>query len=339
MRHSHALLHVGVIAVQLLELQGLEAQQGHQLAKTLVAGVQVAITEVELLALGVVDAQVERVARLAALAHGLGMIAEVLEGTQLAETGQAAYQRQDARMEGAHHFPSLHRAQRVAPQAQHIDQLGDEILARFAGEGHHGHGIELEPQVMGQQEDAQYQRGRLAGAGTGNHIGRRRFAEDHLPLRRARLGMAGQALGNIGLDAFLQLGGDWQTPVVEQVVVDPGHGMGLRPGITDQQHLPTFLDTIDAAFVIPLAQAIGMAGALADHMPLEPGIAVLGPQATQATPQHPRHQALEQGQLGGGRQFGRQLGHADSRGGDDRRPCSLHSPAGASQLPIDQMIR
>ncbi|MNO89525.1 hypothetical protein D3C76_810120 [compost metagenome] len=208
----------------------------------------------------------------------------------------------------------------MAPKAKHIDQLGDEILARLAGKGHHGHGIELEPQVMGQQQDTQHQRGRLACARTGNHIGRRRIAEDHLPLRRARLGMGRQALGNVRLDASLQLGGNGQAPVIEQVVVDTRHGMLCRARVADHQHLAALFDAIDAAFVIAFAHAVGVAGALADHMPLEPGIAMLSPQAAQATAKQACSQTLEQRQLGGGRQFGRQLRHADSRGWQGQVP-------------------
>ncbi|MCY1412359.1 hypothetical protein D9M71_277620 [compost metagenome] len=85
LRYRHALLHVRVVTVQFLELQCLATQHRHQLAKALMVGVQVAVAEVELLALGVIDAQVERVACLAAFAHSLCIVAQVLERTQLAK--------------------------------------------------------------------------------------------------------------------------------------------------------------------------------------------------------------------------------------------------------------
>ncbi|MNH91131.1 hypothetical protein D3C81_719070 [compost metagenome] len=60
--HGHAFLHVRVIALQLLELQGVTRQRLDQFAEAFIAGVQGVITGIELLALGVVDAQVERIA-------------------------------------------------------------------------------------------------------------------------------------------------------------------------------------------------------------------------------------------------------------------------------------
>ncbi|MNN80636.1 hypothetical protein D3C81_1973890 [compost metagenome] len=62
LRHLHALLHVGVVWVQRLELQGFTSQGRDDFGKARVFGEQVAIAKIELLALGVVQAQVKRVA-------------------------------------------------------------------------------------------------------------------------------------------------------------------------------------------------------------------------------------------------------------------------------------
>ncbi|MNH27291.1 hypothetical protein D3C79_873960 [compost metagenome] len=94
--HRHALLHVGVIAVQRLKLQGFAAQAGNQLGKARAAAQQVAVAEVELLALGVVDAQVERVALGVGFTAAGHFAAQGLERAHLAEARQAAHQRQDA---------------------------------------------------------------------------------------------------------------------------------------------------------------------------------------------------------------------------------------------------
>ncbi|MCY1180275.1 hypothetical protein D9M73_207070 [compost metagenome] len=96
MRYRHALLHVRVVTVQFLELQCLATQHRHQLAKALMVGVQVAVAEVELLALGVIDAQVERVAVRVGFTAAGHFAAQGLERAHLAETRQAAHQRQDA---------------------------------------------------------------------------------------------------------------------------------------------------------------------------------------------------------------------------------------------------
>ncbi|KPZ14182.1 protein BatD [Pseudomonas syringae pv. spinaceae] len=54
--HGNAFLHVGVIAVQFLELQGMAIQRRHDFAKTLIAGLQITVAEVQLLTLRIVDA-------------------------------------------------------------------------------------------------------------------------------------------------------------------------------------------------------------------------------------------------------------------------------------------
>ncbi|MNJ49185.1 hypothetical protein D3C77_444030 [compost metagenome] len=198
-------------------------------------------------------------------------------------------------MEGTHQLAGLGRAEVQLPKAEHLYQAGDEILARLTGEGHHGHGVQLIAQVMAQQQDAQHQRGRLARTGPGDHAGGRRIAEDHLPLRGARLGVGRQTLGNVAFEAFLELGGQWQAPVVEQTVVLPGHAVAIGTRVTDHQHLAPGFVAVHPPFFITLAHAIGMAGALAAGVALEPGVAVLGLQPAQAAAEHTRRQASDPG--------------------------------------------
>jgi len=60
--HRHAFLHIRVVALQLLELQGMQAQRCESLAETLITVIQRVVAGIELLALGVVDAQVKGIA-------------------------------------------------------------------------------------------------------------------------------------------------------------------------------------------------------------------------------------------------------------------------------------
>ncbi|MNJ55913.1 hypothetical protein D3C77_514330 [compost metagenome] len=129
---------------------------------------------------------------------------------------------------------------------------------------------------MAQQQDAQHQRRRLASPGTRDHAGGRRIAEDHLPLRRAWLGIRWQALGDVSLEALLQLGRQRQAPVVEQVVILPRHAMAVGTRITDHQHLAPGFIAVYPPFFVAFAQTVGVPGALAGGVALEPGIAVLG---------------------------------------------------------------
>ncbi|MNL07863.1 hypothetical protein D3C87_1285580 [compost metagenome] len=190
-----------------------------QLAKTLIVTVQPVITGVELLALSVVDAQIERIA-VDLLITLCSPQAEVLESLQTLETRKAAHHRQDPRVKGAYQVPRLLETDRAAPERKQFDQLVDEVLARLTGEGHHGHRTQLEAQVMGQQQDTQHQRGRFASTGTRDHRGGRCIAEDHFPLCGAGLGVGRQQPGDIGLHTFLQLGAQRQAPIVEQQVID-----------------------------------------------------------------------------------------------------------------------
>ena len=89
--HRHAFLHVRVVAFQLLELQAMAGQRCDQLAKPRVLAVQSVIAGVHLLALGVIDAQVKRVA--VSVFHSR---VQVLERLQPLKTRQAAHHRQDA---------------------------------------------------------------------------------------------------------------------------------------------------------------------------------------------------------------------------------------------------
>src|SRR5450830_883510 len=76
-RHRHALLHVRVIALQLLELQAMARQRCNQFAKARMLAVQSVVAGVHLLALCLIEAQVERVA-----VRVLETRAEVLERLQ-----------------------------------------------------------------------------------------------------------------------------------------------------------------------------------------------------------------------------------------------------------------
>ncbi|MNP27630.1 hypothetical protein D3C76_1205520 [compost metagenome] len=150
---------------------------------------------------------------------------------------------------------------------------------------------------MTQQQDAQYQRRRLASPGTRDHAGGRRVAEDHLPLRRAWLGIRWQALGDVSLEALLQLGGQRQAPVVEQVVILPRHAMAVGTRITDHQHLAPGFIAVYPPFFVAFTQTVGMPIALARGMALKPGVAMLRVQAAQATTEQARRKALDPGQL------------------------------------------
>ncbi|MCY1461077.1 hypothetical protein D9M71_786970 [compost metagenome] len=106
---------------------------------------------------------------------------------------------------------------------------------------------------MTQQQDAQYQRGRLASTGPGDNAGGWRIAEDHLPLCSARLGVCRQALGNVTFEAFLELAGQWQAPVVEQAVVLSRHAVAIGTCVTDHQHLAPGFVAVHPPFFIALA--------------------------------------------------------------------------------------
>ncbi|MNY19646.1 hypothetical protein D3C86_1530880 [compost metagenome] len=164
------------------------------------------ITGIELLALGIVDAQVEGIA-VHLFVAALSSVAEVLEGLQTLEARQAAHHGQDSRMEGSHQVTGFLEAERSPPEREQLDQFIDEVFARFAGESHHRHRTQLESQVLRQQHNAQHQRCRLARTGAGDHRCRRRITENHLPLRSARLSVRRQESGNVGLHALFQLGG------------------------------------------------------------------------------------------------------------------------------------
>ncbi|MNE99566.1 hypothetical protein D3C80_1982680 [compost metagenome] len=84
-----------MVTLQFLELQGVARQRRDQFAKPLVVGEQAMETGVELLALRVVDPQVERVAVDLRLIEQRALV-EVFEGLQALEPRQAADHRQDA---------------------------------------------------------------------------------------------------------------------------------------------------------------------------------------------------------------------------------------------------
>lgn len=333
--YLYTLLHIRVVRVQRLEQQRLLAQRADQLDETRALAQQVAVALVELLALGIVQAQVERVAvsvRLAACGH---FVAQGLERPHLGKTRQAAHQRQDARMECTHQLSPLGRRQFELPQGEHLQQALDEVTARLAGEGHHGQGIELEAQVVAQQQDAQHQRSRLAGAGAGHHAGRGRVAENQLPLRRARLSLARQPLGDISLEAPFQLGGHRQAPVVEQVVITSRRRSLVRAGIADHQDLAPGLIAIDPALLVALTQAIGMAVALPRGVAEEPGVAMLRLQARQTAAQQARDQATQPGQLGGRGQVGRGPGMLVRHGHSVENQNSRHVRLIRAKVPAN----
>ncbi|MNL09221.1 hypothetical protein D3C87_1299730 [compost metagenome] len=222
--HGHAFLHVRVITLQLLELQGMTRQRLDQFTKTLIPGMQAVIAGVELLALGIIDAQVERIA-VDFLVAGLYTVAEVFKGLQPLEARQAANHWQDARVERAHQIPRLLETERPPPERKQFDQLVDEVLARLTGKGHYRHRAQFEAQIVAEQQNPQHQRGRLACARPGDHRGRGGVAEDHLPLGGAGLGVRRQQPGNVSLHALLQFCTQWQAPVVEQIGVDTGRAM------------------------------------------------------------------------------------------------------------------
>ncbi|MNN39458.1 hypothetical protein D3C81_1534970 [compost metagenome] len=188
---------------------------------------------------------------------------------------------------------------------------------------------------MAQQQDAQHQRGGLARPGPCHHAGGRCVAEYQLPLRGTGLRLGGQALGDIGLEALFQLGSQGQAPVIEQVVIPARHRGGVGPGIADHQHLAPGLVTFHPPAFEPFTHAIGMATALAAGVAEEPGVAVLGLQAGQATPQQAGRQAAKPGQLGRrgkvGRGLGLLVGHGHSVEKQNQRACSPHRQKIASE--------
>ena len=143
-------------------------QRSDQLAKTFIARVQAVIARIQLLALSIVDAQVEGVA-VDILISILRAMAKVFESLQAFEAWQAAHHRQDSRVKSTNELSRLFYAQRPAPQGEQLDQFIDEILARFPSEGHYGHGAQLETQIVHKQHDSQHQRRRLASARAGYH--------------------------------------------------------------------------------------------------------------------------------------------------------------------------
>ncbi|MNZ59754.1 hypothetical protein D3C78_778010 [compost metagenome] len=312
--HAHAFLHIRVIALQLLELQGMPGQWLDQLAKTLIVTVQTVIAGVELLALSVVDAQIERIA-VDLLVTLCSPQAEVLESLQTLETRKTAHHRQDPRVKGAHQVPRLLETDPAAPERKQFDQLVDEVLARLAGEGHHRHRTQLEAQVMAQQQDAQHQRGRLACAGTGDHRGGWRVAEDHFPLCGAGLGMGRQQPGDICLHALLQLGAQRQAPIVEQQVIDIRWTVFSRARVADQQDLPTLLQPLELAFPVAVIDPGTVTAAKTVGLAMQPRRPMLCVQAGQAVTEESGEQSLDQRHLGQGAKFRRKIGgvlrHAD----------------------------
>ena len=102
---------------------------------------------------------------------------------------------------------------------------------------------------MAEQQNAQDQRCRLAGTGTGYHRRRRRVTENHLPLCSTGLSLLGQERCNIGLDLFFKLASQGQAPVIEQIVINAGRTQYLRASITDDQYLPALFQPFGAAFL------------------------------------------------------------------------------------------
>ncbi|MNS80947.1 hypothetical protein D3C72_1146440 [compost metagenome] len=150
---------------------------------------------------------------------------------------------------------------------------------------------------MAQQQNAQDQRCRLACPGAGDDARGRRVAENHLPLCRTRLRVRGQALGDIRLEAFLQLGRQRQAPVVEQMIVLRWHSVAIGARVADHQNLAPGFVAVYPPFFVAFTQTVGMPIALARGMALKPGVAMLRVQAAQATTEQARRKALDPGQL------------------------------------------
>ena len=90
------------------------------------------------MALGIVDAQIKRVAVRVIIAVQ-GARVKSFKGLQLAVTRQAAHHRQNARMEGAYHLAGVLEGERASPKGKNLQQFVDEVFARFTGEGHNRH--------------------------------------------------------------------------------------------------------------------------------------------------------------------------------------------------------
>ncbi|MNE66215.1 hypothetical protein D3C80_1617510 [compost metagenome] len=118
-----------MIAIQGFELQCFTAQAGNQFGKASAVFEQVAVAQVQLLALGIVDTQVKGVALGTGFTAAGHLAAQGLERAHLAEAWQAPHQWQDSRVEGAHQLAGLGRAEFQLPKAEDLYQAGDEILA------------------------------------------------------------------------------------------------------------------------------------------------------------------------------------------------------------------
>ena len=136
--HRHAFLYVWMIPFQLLELQGVARQRGDQLAEARMPAMQLVVASIQLLALGVVDAQFEGIT-VSLIKARFGAHVEVLKRLQPFKARQAAHHRQNARVKGAHHGLRLFHTKGLAPQGENFHELVDEVLARLTGEGHHRH--------------------------------------------------------------------------------------------------------------------------------------------------------------------------------------------------------
>ena len=219
-------------------------------------------------------------------------------------------------MEGAHHRLGLFKAKGLAPQAENLHELIDKVFARLAGECHHGHRAQFKAQVLGEQQDTQHQRSGFARPRTSDHRSGRRIAENHLPLRGARLGMGWQQTRYISLHAFLQFGGQRQAPIIEQAVVNTGRTVLIGTKVANQQDLPAFFDAISLAFAIAILDTCLVPAAKAIRLPMQPGKPVLGAQTRQPMAKQARGEALEQGHVCQWAQFWGQirgvLRHADS---------------------------
>jgi hypothetical protein len=116
--------------------------------------------------------------------------------------------------------------------------------------------------------------------------------------------MGWQQPGHVGLDAFLHVRRQGQSPIIEQTVIDTGRTMLFGTKVAYQQDLSTFLDTIGLALTIAILHTRFVTAAKTIGLTVQPGKPVLCAQTGQAMAKQACSQAFQQRHLRQWEQFG-----------------------------------